>query len=346
MSDYSAVHIQVLEGLEAVRKRPGMYVGSTDERGLHVLLHEVLEPAADAVLHGRASTVEVTLLADGGVRIAHDGSHGGDLAERLTRPWVAAGPVGSRISLSWFSVGLGVVNALTERLLVEERRAGATIRHEYARGRQLTPPTEVGPAGETATVITFRPDPEVFSTTRFSYSALADRFRELAFLNRDLDLVLIDERRSAPRTERFRSPGGTADFTAFLGGDPSDTVLVERTDERMGGALEVAVSWSGGGGLHCFANSRRSSDGSHLSGLRDGLRAALLPLTGRRALRTVLAGLTAVVSVKLDAPDYEGCTRERLGNLPVRACVAEAVQQAVAAWLAEHPRRAAELRAL
>ncbi|MFC8716831.1 DNA gyrase subunit B [Kitasatospora sp. NPDC057198] len=343
MTEYNAAHIQVLEGAAAVRRRPGMYIGSTGARGLHHLLYEALDPAADAVLQGRASRIEVTLTADGGARISHDGRPDDNLPEQLTRFWTPPRQTGLRVHLTRFGTGLFVVSALSVRLEAVEHRDGLAVHHTYARGELLTPPTETGATDRTGTTITFHPDPEIFETVAFDYSTLADQLRELALLNRELDFTLVDERAAPPRTERFHHLAGLVDFTTRLGGDPADTLTVEAEDDRMGGTLDIALSWTGRGGVHCYANSLRTSDGTHLTGFRAGLRAALLPRLGRHALRTLFGELTAVVSVKLDDPDYRGCIRETLGNHPVHACTAEAVQHAVEAWLAEHPERAAEL---
>ncbi|MFJ8441802.1 DNA gyrase subunit B [Kitasatospora griseola] len=330
---YDASSIVVLEGLAAVRKRPGMYVGSTGERGLHNLLHEVAESAMDEVLLGRGSRVEIALLADGSVRVAHDGVHRRPLDEQLTVLGVPGSRRGGRHVLSWFDLGLFVVNALSDRLVAEERHAGVTNRQEYSRGEPIAPPRPAGPADGTGTTITFRPDPEVFETVTFDRSALAERFRELAALNRVLDLTLIDARGDVPHTERFHSPDGVRELLARLGADPAEAIVVEREDDRMGGSMEIALAPAGDREpqVVTFANSRRVDGGTHLEGFRDGVAAVLGPD----------ARLTAVVSVKLDEPSYEGSCREILGNAPVRACVAEAVQQALETWRDEHPERAA-----
>ncbi|WP_282205161.1 DNA topoisomerase subunit B [Kitasatospora fiedleri] len=337
MSEYSAAHIQVLEWPEVVRKRPGMYTGSTGVRGLHQLLYEALDPAADALLLGRASRIEIALTADGGVRITHDG-HLDDLPERLTRFWTPQRPAVRRLHLSLFALGPSVVNALSVRLVAEEHRDGAVLRQEYARGERVTPPTETGPTDRNGTDLTFHPDPEVFETVVFHYDTVAAHLDELALLNRELDFTLTDERTTPPRVGCFHHPGGPADFTTRLGGDPAATLTAAAEDERMGGTVDLALSWTGRGGIRCYANSRRTSGGTHLEGFHDGLRAALLPYPGEHALRAALAELTAVVSVKLDDPHYEGSTHETLGNHPVRARVAETVRRAVEAWLVEHPR--------
>ncbi|WP_052509117.1 hypothetical protein [Kitasatospora griseola] len=331
---YDASSIVVLEGLEAVRKRPGMYIGSTGEWGLHNLLYEVAESAMDEVLLGHADRVEVALLADGSVRVTHDGVYRRPLDEQLTVLHLGARR-GGRHVLSWFDLGLFVVNVLSDRLVAEERNGGVTNRQEYSRGRPVAPPHPTGPADGTGTAITFRPDPEIFETVTFDRSALTERFRELAALNRTLDLTLTDARGDVPHTERFHSPDGVREFLARLGADPAEAIVVEREDDRMGGSMAIALAPAGDGEpqIATFANSRRTHGGTHLEGFRDGVAAVLGPD----------ARLTAVVSVKLDEPSYEGCRREILGNTPVRACVAEAVQQALETWRDENPERAAEV---
>ncbi|GAA2094353.1 hypothetical protein GCM10009759_21760 [Kitasatospora saccharophila] len=334
MTEYNAAHIQVLEWPEAVRKRPGMYVGSTGERGLHNAAYDVVEAAANEVLSGRATRVDVTLTADGGLRVGHDGTYPDGLTHALTVPASGYDRDLDRRCIAWGGTCLAATNALSTRLDVREHRDGTTVRHAYARGEQLTPPTGSDPVD--GTVITFHLDPEIFEGAALRYHLLADHLRELAFLNRELDITLTDERDTPPRAGRFHHPAGLIDFTTHLGGDPAQTVTVETTDERMGGTLAVALSWTGHGGVHCYANSRPMDGGTQLEGFRAGLAAAL----NRPDLPT---GLTAVLSIKLDRLELEGATRRTLGNTPVHACTAEAVQRAVESWLAEHPQRAAEL---
>ncbi|MFD7644732.1 ATP-binding protein [Kitasatospora sp. NPDC059795] len=319
---YDASSIVVLEGVEAVRKRPGMYIGSTDERGLHQMLYEVAQPAVDEVLLGRADRVEVTLLADGSVRVTHDGLPEHSLEGQLTimPRWTSAR---SGTLVSRYSLGLYVVNALSDRLVAEERHDGVTTRQEYACGKPIAPPHPAGPAEGTGTTITFRPDPEIFQPPTFDRATLSERFRELAMLNRTLDLTLTDARGDVPHTERFHAPDGVLDFLALLGGDPAQAVVIEREDARMGGTMEIALAPAGDAEpqVAAFANSHRTADGTHLDGFRDGVTAALGPETR----------LTAVVSVKLNELHLEGCIRDILGNPEVRTCVAEAVQQALEA---------------
>ncbi|MGW4379034.1 DNA gyrase subunit B [Kitasatospora sp. NPDC004531] len=322
---YDASSIEVLEGWEAVRKRPGMYIGSTGERGLHHLLDEVADSAMNEVLAGRARRVEVVLLADGSVRVDHDGTYREGLERQLT-------VMASHYWLRWdrHSIGMGVslfvVNALCDRLVAEERRDGVTIRQEYARGEPVAALHPTGPAEDTGTTITFRPDPEIFETVTFDHATLAERLRELALLNRELDLTLTDARGDAPHTERFHAPDGVREFLAHLGADPAQAVVVERADHRMGGTMEIALAPAGDAEpkLAQFANSRPTRGGTHVAGFRDGVTAAL----------GANARVTAVVSVKLDAPSFEGSVRDVLGNPEVRTCVAEAVRQALEA---RHP---------
>ncbi|GLW73335.1 hypothetical protein Kpho02_56340 [Kitasatospora phosalacinea] len=338
MSEYDASAIVVLEWPESVRKRPGMYIGSIGERGLHTIVHDTVEAAANEVLSGRATRVDVALTADGGVRVGHDGTHPLDLTRVLTVIAAGYGCGLDRRQIAWGGTCLAVTNALSTRLEVREQRDGTTVHHAYARGERITPPVDSGPVD--GTVITFHPDPEIFETVALRYHLLADHLRELALLNRELDFTLTDERSTPPRTERFHHPAGLVDFTTRLGGDPAETLTVETEDDRMGGTLDLALSWTGGGGVHCYANSRPLDGGTQLVGFREGLAAAL----GRADLPDgLIEGLTAVLSVKLDELELEGATLRTLGNTPARACTAEAVQRAVEAWLAEHPHRAAEL---
>ncbi|MFJ8434031.1 DNA gyrase subunit B [Kitasatospora sp. NPDC094019] len=372
---YDASVIVVLEGLEAVRKRPGMYVGSVGERGLHHLVFEAAEPALHEILGGTAGRVGITLTADGGVRIADDGGGypvgdggrgDGPTLEECLRVLLCGVPRAGRRSLSagFAGVGLAVVNALSSRLTAETRCDGARWAQEYERGVRVATPASTGPAdGGSGTVITFWPDAEIFETLTFSFDTLADHFRELAFLNRDLDITLTDERDSgAPRAVQFRFPGGARDWidrTVGRSARPHPDVLAFECERPgMEGTVEVALSWSDSGDerVSSYANSRPTlGGGTHELGFRDGLTAALTACARERGLLAPSdpdltpdrfgAGLTAIVSVKLDRPEFEGAVRDRLGNAPVRACVAEAVREHVTTWLREDPARAAAVLA-
>ncbi|MDH6137724.1 DNA gyrase/topoisomerase IV subunit B [Kitasatospora sp. MAA4] len=369
-SKYDASQIEVLEGLEAVRRRPGMYIGSTGERGLRQLVFEIADQAVNEVLAGHASCVDVTLTPDGGVCVADDGrgvridEEGGTgvpgLEALLTRMGAGVGP-GDRhdVTLGFRRVGPCVVNALSSRLTAEVRRGGAHWVQEYARGVAVTPLTEAGTSTGRGTAITFWPDAGIFETAEFSFDGLAERFRELALLNRGLEISLTDRRRPGEsRSARFRYPDGVQDFVAFLDGQEEEPVHphiigFEREDPRMAGTVEVALRWRGSREerIRSFANSRPTIDGTHERGFRDGVAAAVTAYARQRQLLTTTdpdldadrigEGLTAVVSVKLDHPEFEGSTRGALGNAAVRACVEQAVQEHFGGWLAGHPEQAA-----
>ncbi|WP_406300356.1 ATP-binding protein [Embleya sp. NBC_00888] len=363
----------MLEPREAVRKRPGMYVGSTGERGLHHLVFDVVDRAVNEVLTGRAGCVDITLTPDGGVRVADDGpglsvEDGEDIGSPnlealLTRMHWRPGP-GGRYDVAPLDGGIGlfVANVLSSRMTAEVWCEGVHWGREYARGVPVTALTDAEPATGSGTAIAFRPDPEIFGTTDCSFDTLADRFRELALLNRDLEISLTDLRRPAEsRSVRFRSPDGMREFVPILDAQAAapaypDIIGFEQEDPRMAGRMEVAFRWRGPGEerIRSFANSRPTScGGTHVNGLRDGLAAAVNAYARARQLLTATdpdlgidrigEGLTAVVSVKLDHPEFEGSTRGVLGNAEVRACVAQAVREHLARWLEEHPEQAAAL---
>jgi DNA gyrase subunit B len=369
-NSYNASDITVLYGHEAIRKRPGMYVGSTTERGLHQAVFEVVGRAVTEVQAGRATSVDVTL-TPGGVSVVDDGpdfpvAAAGDtdasslelLLTRLPAGWE---PVGRNTAVMGLAVlGLCVTNALSSRLTAEVRHEGTRWVQQYVRGVPVAPPTAVGPAADRGTTITFWPDPGIFETVECSFSVLADRFRDLAFLNRCLTISLTDARHPGePRSVRFRSPGGARDFVAFLDtptGSPvhPDVIGFEWDDPRMEGTAEVALRWctSREERVHGFANSRPTREGGmHVLGFRDGATNAVNAYVRKRRLRPaahpdlrpeqICEGLTAIVSLKLDHPCFEGATRSMLGNPTARPCVAEAVQEHLGSWLDSHPEQAA-----
>ncbi|MEU9047868.1 MULTISPECIES: DNA gyrase subunit B [unclassified Kitasatospora] len=331
-------------------------------------MFEVAEPALDEILGGTASRVEITLTADGGVRVTDDGTglpvepdghghgHGPPLETRLTVLSCGALPVNRRSLFGgYFGAGLAVVNALSDRLTAEVRRDGARWVLEYERGVAVAPPARTGPADGSGTAITFRPDAEIFETLESSFDTLAARLRELAFLNRELDITLTDDRDpAAPRTVRLRFPGGLRDHIAEQGTPlHPDVIGFEREYSEMGGTVEVALCWcdSREERVASYASSLpTTAGGTHELGFRDGLAAAVNAYAREQRLLTpsdpdftptqLGAGLTAVVSVKLDRPEFEGATRDRLGNKPVRACVAEAVREHLTAWLHADPAQA------
>ncbi|WP_241989738.1 MULTISPECIES: ATP-binding protein [unclassified Streptomyces] len=367
---YEASHIQALEGWEAVRKRPGMYVGSTGERGLCQMVFEVVDRAVNEVLAGRAASVDITLTPDGGVRVADDGPGvpadgtegvaGPGLEALLTRMHIGAGAGGRHdVTLGFCGVGPGVVNALSRRMTAEVRREGVRWVQEYARGVATTSLTEVRTATGSGTTITFWPDADIFGATEVPFHRLEERFRELAFLNQGLEISLTDLRSlDESHSARLCFRGGTRAFVDFLDGHaaahtPMETITFEREDPRMAGEMDIAFRWCScpDERVQSFANSRPTIGGTHMVGFRDGTAAAVTAYAREQGLLTpadpdigadrIGAGLTAVVSVKLDRPEFEGATRGVLGNSEVRDCVGQAVQNHLGRWLKQSPERAA-----
>ncbi|MFJ6087644.1 ATP-binding protein [Streptomyces sp. NPDC092369] len=367
---YDAAQIEVFEGLEAVRKRPGMYVGSTGERGLQQMVLDAVGQAVNGALAKGGGRIDVTLTADGGVRVADDGpgvpfEDPGDgvtgelgLESLLTSLRTGPEPSGRHIVfLAPLGVGLFVVNALSSRLTAEVRREGTHRVQEYARGVPLAPPTTVGPATGSGTTIAFWPDAEIFETTHCAFAVLAERLRQVTFLNRGLDISLTDERPGGgTRAVRFQFPDGVRDFVAALATDglgaSPDVIGFEREDPRMAGTMEVALAWhSRQKSVHSFANSLATHEGgTHVEGFYDGVAAAVSAYARKRELLTAVdpgpgaervgTHLSAVVSVKLDQVEFRGATRTLLSNPPVRTCVGDAVQEHLGTWFDEHPEQA------
>ncbi|WP_405685539.1 DNA gyrase subunit B [Streptomyces sp. NBC_00057] len=371
---YDAVRIEELEGREAVRKRPGMWVGSTGERGLHELVFQVVGWAVNHVLAGRGDgSVDVTLTPDGGVRVAHNGlgrpfaaegdTGGRGLEALLTRMPAEAEPGGRHIAAVSHGriMGLFVANALSSRLMAEVQCEGARRVQEYARGVAAAQPAAVGPTAGSGTTITFWPDAEIFEATWCSFAVLAERFRQVAFLNRGLGISLADERPAGgARAVSFRFPDGVRDFVAALDAETGaalhpDVIGFEREDPRMAGTMEVAMLWSGSGQeqIRSFANSRATRQGgTHVDGFRDGVTAAVTAYARERGLLAadndpcadrISKGLTAVVSVKLERPEYLGATHELLGNTDVRGCVRQAVREHLGNWIEEQSKQATQV---
>lgn len=339
-----------------------MYIGSTGERGLRYLVFEIVERAAHEILVGRASRVEVTLMPGGGVRVADDGT--GVSIDGFDVPLTVltacyGGPGRHDVTAGIHGVGLAVVNALSSRMRAEVRQDGVSTVWEYARGVAVAQPTAPEPTTESGsgsgTTFSFWPDPEIFQTTEQSFEALADRFRELAFLNRALDISLIDEREPAePASVRFRFPDGVRGFVAYLDGESSgsDIVGFEQDDPDMEGEMEIAWRWTASSmeRIRSFANSWTTHGGTHERGFRDGTADAINTYAREQQLLAetdsdlgdsqIGEGLLAVVAVRLDHPELQGSSRGILSNGHVGARVREAVREHLSRWLDAHPDQA------
>jgi DNA gyrase subunit B len=360
---YEAKDITVLEGLEPVRKRPGMYIGSTGPRGLHHLVYEVVDNSVDEALAGRNDGVDVTLHPDNSVTVRDWGSGiPVDVMEDQGLPALTVvltklhaggkfGGDGYKVSGGLHGVGISVVNALSEWLRAEVYRGGKTYRQEFARGEPTTDMEEVGPAQETGTSISFLPDLDVFEEIEWSAETLEQRLRETAFLTRGLRIVLTDERADG-RTVEFHYEGGIRDFVKHVNQakDPVHKHVVYFSGEDERGQVEVAMQWNTKyvESVFSFANNINTTEGgSHLSGFNAALTRTINRYARDKALlkekdenlegEDVREGLAAVISVKLRDPQFEGQTKTKLGNPWIRGFVEQTVNQRLAEFLEENP---------
>jgi DNA gyrase subunit B len=364
---YDAQDITVLEGLEAVRKRPGMYIGSTGLRGLHHLVYEIVDNAVDEALAGYCSSVDVTIHPDNSVTVVDDG-RGIPVAvmEKEQRPAVevvltvlhAGGKFGDgggyKVSGGLHGVGLSVVNALSESLIVEVRRDDHVWTQEYDRGVPRYDLREGERSQETGTTISFLPDAEIFESLDFDFSILEQRLRETAFLTRGLRISLTDERSGGNRVE-FQYDGGIEDFVRYLNEnkEPIHKKVIFFEGESGEGAVEVAMQWNGSyqESVFSFANNINTHEGgTHLSGFRAALTRTLNRYAREKGLlkekdenlsgEDVREGLTAVISAKLADPQFEGQTKTKLGNPGMEGFVASIVNARLAEFLEENPAEA------
>jgi DNA gyrase subunit B len=361
-SDYTAASIQVLEGLEAVRRRPGMYIGSTDIRGLHHLVWEIVDNSIDEAMAGYAHTIRVTIAKDGTVEVIDDGrgvpvgkhSTGKDALEVVHTVLHAGGKFGGggyKVSGGLHGVGVSVVNALSEWLRVETARDGSVWAQEYVRGKPTGPVTKVGPQGDRkGTRTLFRADPEMFESTDYSFETIAQRMRESAYLTKGVWITLIDER--ADREKSFHFEGGLQSFVRHL--NRNKEALHDRpiyVDRREGSTMvEVALQYNDtyAENVLAFANNINTVDGgTHVTGFRAALTSSLNDWArkagvlkgsdGNLSGDDVREGLTAVISVKLTDPQFEGQTKAKLGNAEVKGQVQTAVTEALTQYLEENP---------
>jgi len=371
---YDARSIKVLEGLEAVRKRPGMYIGSTGERGLHHLVYEVVDNSVDEALAGFCDTIDVTLLADGGVRVVDNGrgipvdDHPVEKRSALEVVLTTLHSGGKfdgksyAVSGGLHGVGVSVVNALSARLDVEIRRDGYIWRQSYELSRPITPVLRGEETADRGTTITFWPDPSIFESIEWSFETLSRRLQEMAFLNRSLAIALTDERPQhaggEPREVAYRYDGGIADFVRYLNASKEAVhgSVIEFGEEGQGISVEIAMQWNASyaESVHTFANTISTAEGgTH----EEGFRAALTSIVNRYAREQKLLrekddnltgedvreGLTAIVSVKLAEPQFEGQTKTKLGNTEAKSFVQKVCNDHLRDWLAREPGEAKDI---
>jgi DNA gyrase subunit B len=364
---YSGKDIQVLEGLEAVRKRPSMYIGSTGPKGLHHLVYEVVDNSVDEALAGCCSAIDIVIHQDASVSVTDNGR--GIPVDNVPKYKKAAvevvltilhaggkfGGEGYKVSGGLHGVGVSVVNALSEKLEVEVKRDGKIWTQTYERGKPIKPLKASGTTKTTGTKVTFWADPEIFETNEYSWDTLASRMRETAFLNKNLKISLTDERELEPRREEFRYAGGILDFVKYLNEkkEPVHSKPVYFETEGTEGAVEVALQWNTGYSetVLAFANNINTHEGgTHLEGFKNALTRTVNDYARRQGIlkekeenltgEDIREGLTAVISVKLREPQFEGQTKTKLGNTEMRSFVQSAVTQALAEYLEEHPKPA------
>ncbi|GGJ82218.1 DNA gyrase subunit B [Streptomyces camponoticapitis] len=393
-ASYNASAITVLEGLDAVRKRPGMYIGSTGERGLHHLVTEVVDNSVDEALAGHADTIDVTILADGGVRVVDNGrgipvgivpSEGKPAVEVVLTVLHAGGKFGGggySVSGGLHGVGVSVVNALSTKVAVEVKTDGYRWTQDYKLGVPTAPLARNEATDESGTTVTFWADPDVFETTEYSFETLSRRFQEMAFLNKGLTLKLTDERESAKavvgadvagtdaaeaageepaRTVTYFYEGGIVDFVKYLNSRKGElihpTVIdIDAEDKERMLSVEIAMQWNSqySEGVYSFANTIHTHEGgTH----EEGFRAAMTGLVNRYArekkfLREkddnlagedIREGLTAIISVKLGEPQFEGQTKTKLGNTEAKTFVQKIVHEHLTDWFDRHPNEAADI---
>ncbi|MBO4402590.1 MAG: DNA topoisomerase (ATP-hydrolyzing) subunit B [Bacteroidales bacterium] len=373
-ANYTADNIQVLEGLEAVRKRPAMYIGDISERGLHHLVYEVVDNSIDEALAGFCDRIEVTVYEDNSVSVLdngrgiptdmHEKEHRSALEVVLT-VLHAGGKFdkGSyKVSGGLHGVGVSCVNALSKRLEVDVYREGKHFQQEYAFGKPLYSVKEVGASTQRGTFIKFTPDDTIFTVTKYDYSTLAARMRELAFLNKGITLTITDRRQKDDQgdfvSETFHSERGLIDFIRYLDDNrerlTDEPIYIE--GEKSGVPIEIAMQYNNSytENLHSYVNNINTHEGgTHLSGFRRGLTRTLKKYADDNKLLEKLdkqkieisgddfrEGLTAVISVKVAEPQFEGQTKTKLGNSEVEGIVSQMVSEALTNYLEEHPKEA------
>ncbi|MFN8021194.1 MAG: DNA topoisomerase subunit B [Acidimicrobiales bacterium] len=381
-ADYGAKDIQVLEGLDPVRKRPGMYIGSTGLQGLHHLIWEVVDNSVDEAMAGFCTRIDVTLLADGGCRVDDNGRgipvdpypsgpHQGKSAAEVVLTVLHAGGKfggeGYKVSGGLHGVGVSVVNALSERLVIEIDRDGRRYQQEYAKGgKPQGALADVGatPSGTrtTGTSVSFWPDPTIFVAegTEFVARTVLERLQTMAFLNRGLEIRFEDQREGREQQVTYQYKGGIVDFVKHLNASKealfSKVAHYEDEDTEGGQTLDIAIQWNTGyhEGIHGYANGISTIEGGmHVEGFKTALTATVNKYARTKNLlkekdenllgEDIREGITAIVAVKLREPQFEGQTKAKLGNVPMRSFVQKATNERLAEWLEENPTEANRL---
>jgi len=369
---YAAKDITVLKGLEPVRERPGMYIGSTGISGLHHLVYEVVDNAVDEAMAGHATRIDVTLLADGGCRVQDNGRgipvdpHPEDkkksAAEIVLTTLHAGGKFGGegyKISGGLHGVGVSVVNALSTRLELEIHRDGGKWEMAFENGGNPTGRiVRKADSKRTGTVVTFWPDPGIFEETEFRAQTLVERLREMAFLNKGLEIRFKDERTDPVTEQNFLAKGGIVDFVKHLNAskDAIFKKVVSFEESASTSEVEIAMQWNTGyyEGIHSFANNIATTEGGmHEEGFKKALTNAVNKYGRARGFlkekddnllgEDIREGLTAIISVKLQNPQFEGQTKTKLGNTDMRSMVEKSTNEKLGEWLEEHPPEAKQI---
>ena len=363
---YDENQIQVLEGLEAVRKRPGMYIGSTSSRGLHHLVYEIVDNSIDEALAGYCKKIEVNINEDNSITVTDDGrgmpvgihpKMGKSTVEVIMTILHAGGKFGGggyKVSGGLHGVGASVVNALSEECTVTVKREGAVWQQKYSKGKVLTPVEKIGESseGDTGTRVYFKPDAEIFDETVFDFEVLSQRLRELAFLNKGIYIKLVDLREENEKEEVFHYEGGIKSFVSYLNRNKvplhEEPIYIEGIKDNV--SVEVALQYNDGytENIFSFANNIDTVEGgTHLVGFKTALTRAFNDYAKRFGHikdndknftgDDIREGLTAVVSVKIEEPQFEGQTKTKLGNSEVRGIVDSIVGESISTFLEENP---------
>ncbi|MEQ1855205.1 MAG: DNA topoisomerase (ATP-hydrolyzing) subunit B [Longimicrobiales bacterium] len=364
-SEYTAGQIQVLKGLEAVRKRPGMYIGSTSARGLHHLVYEVVDNSIDEAMAGYCTEVKTTIHVDDSITVEDNGRGipvdmhptekipGVELAMTVLHAGGKFDKNTYKVSGGLHGVGVSVVNALSLYLEVEIKREGTLYHQRYERGVKATELKKLGKASGTGTKVTFKPDPEIFTELVYSWEVLSNRLRELAFLNKGLDIILVDER-DGGHHEKYRFDGGIAEYVTFLRGarPPVHEKVCYFEASKPEAEIELALQYDQGfsENTHTFVNNINTHEGGmHLTGLKAALTRTINDYARRNGIfkkddslsgDDVREGLTCVLSVRVREPQFEGQTKTKLGNSEVRGAVEAAVNEHLSTFLDENPKAA------